>query len=68
MQSRYGTPSFSRRASRLDVLYSEDVPGLETFEIHKLFNAGTEIRLPSNPAHMPLADALRWHNEERFRG
>jgi putative restriction endonuclease len=29
---------------------------------------GTAIRLPSNPSHQPLLDALAWHNENRFLG
>lgn len=29
---------------------------------------GREIRLPENPAHRPAAEALWWHNEERFLG
>ena len=37
--------------------------GRDYYKLH-----GTVIRLPSNPSHMPLAEALRWHNEERFRG
>jgi putative restriction endonuclease len=37
--------------------------GRDYYKLH-----GTEIRLPANPAHKPLADALTWHNEQRFRG
>ena len=37
--------------------------GRDYYKLH-----GTEIRLPGNPAHKPLADALSWHNEHRFRG
>jgi putative restriction endonuclease len=29
---------------------------------------GTEIRLPQNPAHYPSAEALSWHNEQRYLG
>ena len=29
---------------------------------------GTKIRLPEDPAGRPLAEALWWHNEERFLG
>ncbi|MCA1732305.1 MAG: HNH endonuclease, partial [Acidobacteria bacterium] len=29
---------------------------------------GSAIRLPFAPAHQPLAEALSWHNEERFLG
>jgi len=27
-----------------------------------------EIRLPANPEDKPLEDALKWHNDQRFRG
>ncbi len=29
---------------------------------------GEMIRLPENPAHRPMAEALGWHNEERYLG
>jgi putative restriction endonuclease len=29
---------------------------------------GSLIQLPENASHQPLLEALRWHNEERFRG
>jgi hypothetical protein len=29
---------------------------------------GTAVRLPQNPKDYPLADALSWHNENRFLG
>lgn len=35
---------------------------------HYLRLHGASVRVPSEPSLRPAADALRWHNEERFRG
>ena len=37
--------------------------GRDYYRLH-----GAELRLPANPAHRPLAEALAWHNEQRYLG
>lgn len=37
--------------------------GRDYYRLH-----GAELRLPVNPAHRPLAEALAWHNEQRYLG
>ena len=37
--------------------------GRDYYRLH-----GSEIRLPENPLHRPDAEALWWHNEERYLG
>lgn len=37
--------------------------GRDYYRLH-----GSQIRLPSDPSKYPLAEALTWHNEERYRG
>ena len=55
------TPDYHFEVSRR--IKEEFENGKDYYKLH-----GSEIRLPANPAHRPLTDALLWHNEQRYRG
>ena len=55
------TPDYHFEVSRR--IKEEFENGRDYYKLH-----GTEIRLPDNPAHRPLAEALTWHNEQRYLG
>lgn len=55
------TPEFRFEVSRR--IKEEFENGRDYYRLH-----GSSIRLPENPAHRPDAEALWWHNEERYLG
>jgi putative restriction endonuclease len=55
------TPGYHFEVSRR--IKEEFENGRDYYRLH-----GSRIRLPQNPAEHPAADALIWHNEERFMG
>jgi len=55
------TPDFHFEVSRR--IKEEFENGRDYYKLH-----GVSVRLPENPRERPLADALSWHNEQRFLG
>jgi putative restriction endonuclease len=55
------TPDFHFEVSRR--IKEEFENGRDYYKLH-----GTSIRLPKKPNEYPLAEALSWHNEQRFLG
>lgn len=55
------TPDYHFEVSRR--IKEEFENGRDYYKLH-----GTAIRLPANPAHHPLVEALSWHNDQRYLG